>query len=118
MPEAVPAWSFSAEDNTEAFNAVLQASILATSENRTDAEARALIDHRHAQHAPALTDTELLVLLGVMHGKTALFQSRRVAGRSDEACRNRRQLRGWQHGHTGLLREALRRNMQVPAHLT
>jgi hypothetical protein len=117
IPETTPAWSFRAEDNTAAFNSILQAAILATSENLTDAEAQAMGDRRHAEHAPVLTDTELLVLLGVMRRKTAQFQNRPVSGRSLEARGNRRQLRGWQHGHTGLLREAQRRAIEVPRHL-
>lgn len=52
MPETTPEWSLRAEDNTEAFNSVLQAAILATPENLTGAEAQAMTDRRHAAHAP------------------------------------------------------------------
>lgn len=116
-PGTAPAWRFRAEDNTAAFNAILQASILATSENLTDAEAQAMMGRRHAEHASGLADDELLVLLGVMRQKTTRCQNRPVSGRSAEARSNRRQLRGWGNGHTGLLREALRRKMPVPGHL-
>ena len=117
MPEPAPSPSLRPEDNTTAFNSILRTSILATSENLTDAEARAMMDRRHAEHAPALTDAELITLLGVTLRKTAQYQDRPASGRGAAAADNRRQLRGWRDGHTALLREARRRNMPVPAHL-
>lgn len=73
-----------------------------------------MMDRRSAEHAPGLTDDELYVLLDATRERTRLPQRRPLSGRSHAARENRRQLRGWGHGHTALLREALRRGMKIP----